>query len=52
MNEEEIRRRIEELKAQQGQLVQQANLQFVKLSGSIEALEGLLETEEKPEEGK
>ena len=52
MNEEEIRRRIEELKAQKDQLVIQANLQLAKISGAIEALQGLLETEAKPEEEK
>ena len=47
---DKIKERIEALKQQRDQLVTQANLQIAKLSGAIEALEGLLETEEKPEE--
>ena len=46
-----IKDQIALVKAQRDDLVTQANLQIAKLSGAIEALEGLLETEEKPEEG-
>ncbi len=49
MTEQEIRRRIEELKAQRDQLVTQANLQIAKLGGAIEALESLIQEEERPE---
>lgn len=51
MNEEDIKRRIEELKAQREQLVTQANLQIAKLSGAIEALESLVQEEEPEEQG-
>ena len=46
-----IKDQIALVKAQRDDLVTQANLQIAKLGGAIEALEGLLETEEKPEEG-
>lgn len=48
---QKIKDQIALVKAQRDQLVTQANLQIAKLGGAIEALEGLLETEEKPEEG-
>lgn len=47
MTEQEIRERIESLKAQQQELITQANLQIVKLSGAIEALEELIAPKEK-----
>ncbi len=47
-----IKDQIALVKAQRDDLVTQANLQIAKLGGAIEALEGLLETEAKPEEEK
>jgi hypothetical protein len=41
-----IKERIEQLKAQQQELITQANLQIVKLSGAIEALEELVAPKE------
>jgi len=42
MTEQEIRQRIEGLREQREQMVTQANLQIAKISGAIEALEGLV----------
>ena len=46
---DKIKERIEALKQQRDQLVTQANLQIAKLSGAIEALESLVQEDERPE---
>ena len=46
---DKIKERIEALKQQRDQLVTQANLQIAKLNGAIEALESLIQEEERPE---
>jgi len=46
MTEQEIAKRIEELKAQREQLVTQANLQIANLNGQIQALEELIAPKE------
>ncbi len=51
MTYEQLKERIEELKRQREQLMTQANLQLAKLSGSIEALESLVQEEEPEEQG-
>ena len=46
---DKIKERIEALKQQRDQLVTQANLQIAKLNGAIEALESLVQEDERPE---
>lgn len=49
MTEEKIQKRVEELKAQRDQLVQEANGSIAYLNGQIAALEALLVPEESAE---